>query len=51
MPSVQFDGNGFYAALDAVREERKLTWRKVAEQSGGVSASCSRGSRKGRDRM
>jgi transcriptional regulator with XRE-family HTH domain len=38
MPNVQFDGDGFYAALNAVREERKLTWRKVAEQSG-VSAS------------
>jgi transcriptional regulator with XRE-family HTH domain len=38
MPNVQFDGDGFYASLDAVREERKLTWRKVAEQSG-VSAS------------
>jgi transcriptional regulator with XRE-family HTH domain len=38
MPNVQFDGACFYATLDAVREERKLTWRKVAEQSG-VSAS------------
>lgn len=38
MPNVQFDGEGFYAALDAARSERKVTWRKVAEQSG-VSAS------------
>ncbi len=42
MPSVQFDGNGFYAALDAVREERKLTWRKVAEQSGVSASSLTR---------
>ncbi|KZY04200.1 MULTISPECIES: helix-turn-helix domain-containing protein [unclassified Sulfitobacter] len=42
MPNVQFDGNGFYAALDAVREERKLTWRKVAEQSGVSASSLTR---------
>lgn len=33
-----FDNEGFYAALDAVRQRRKKTWKKVAEESG-VSAS------------
>lgn len=42
MPSVQFDGNSFYAALDAVREERKLTWRRVAEQSKVSASSLTR---------
>jgi len=35
---VKFDTIGFFAALDRLREERGLAWRKVAEQSG-VSAS------------
>lgn len=42
MPSVQFNGDAFYAALDAVRGERKLTWRKVAEQSGVSASSLTR---------
>ncbi len=42
MPNVQFDGSSFYSALDAVREERKLTWRKVAEQSSVSASSLTR---------
>ena len=38
MPRDQFDLSGFYAALDAQRVSKKLTWKKVAEASG-VSAS------------
>jgi transcriptional regulator with XRE-family HTH domain len=34
----RFDGEAFYSALDAQRQSKKLTWRKVAEQTG-VSAS------------
>ena len=33
-----FDAEAFYGALDLSRESRKLTWKRVAEQSG-VSAS------------
>jgi transcriptional regulator with XRE-family HTH domain len=33
-----FNADGFYAALDGQRQSRKLTWKKVAEESG-VSAS------------
>jgi len=33
-----FDTEGFFAALDAVREAKKLTWKDVAADSG-VSAS------------
>jgi transcriptional regulator with XRE-family HTH domain len=38
MPKTHFDLEGFYSALDAERQSRRLTWKKVAEQSG-VSAS------------
>jgi transcriptional regulator with XRE-family HTH domain len=33
-----FDSDGFYFALDAVRQARELNWKQVAAQSG-VSAS------------
>ena len=33
-----FDGEAFYEALDAVRQARSMTWKKVAAASG-VSAS------------
>lgn len=38
MTDGPFDAAGFYAALDAVREGRKLNWKQVAAQSK-VSAS------------
>jgi transcriptional regulator with XRE-family HTH domain len=42
MPSAErarsFDAEGFFDDLDAVRESRKSSWRKVAEEAG-VSAS------------
>ena len=34
----RFDAEGFYAALDAGRQARRLTWKQVSEGSG-VSAS------------
>lgn len=33
-----FDAEGFYSALDAVRQARKLNWKQIANASG-VSAS------------
>lgn len=38
MPRVNFDAEAFYAALDAVRQRQKKTWKKVADESE-VSAS------------
>src|SRR5215468_2731528 len=38
MADTGFDGAAFYAALDAVRERRKLNWKEVAKASK-VSAS------------
>lgn len=38
MSRAEFDGAGFYRALDAVRTARRLNWKQIAEQSG-VSAS------------
>ena len=38
MTKAEFDAEGFFAALDAVRQARRLNWKQVAEQSG-VSAS------------
>lgn len=38
MSDVKFDTEGFFAALERLRAEKNLPWRKVAEQSG-VSAS------------
>ena len=34
----RFDSSGFYEALDATRQARRLNWKQVAAQSG-VSAS------------
>ena len=36
--TARFDGGAFFAALDAERQARQCTWRRVAEESG-VSAS------------
>lgn len=33
-----FDGDAFYAALDGVRQSRRLNWKQVSAESG-VSAS------------
>lgn len=33
-----FDAEGFYAALDAIRRDREVSWKKVAEKAK-VSAS------------
>ena len=36
--TARFDGGGFFAALDAERQARQLTWKQVAEECG-ISAS------------
>jgi transcriptional regulator with XRE-family HTH domain len=36
--AAHFDGQAFYAALDAHRQAKDLSWRQVADQTG-VSAS------------
>ena len=36
--SEKFDSDGFYAALNAERLSRKMTWKEVAEEAG-VNAS------------
>lgn len=38
MAKGQFDAEGFYSALDAVRQGRKKTWKQIADDSK-VSAS------------
>lgn len=38
MSTMKFDGEAFASALDAVRQARRLTWKKVAENAQ-VSAS------------
>lgn len=38
MARGDFDGDSFYAALDAQRQARGINWKKVAKESG-VSAS------------
>ena len=38
MSKGQFDVEAFYDALDEIRKNEKLTWKKVADKSG-VSAS------------
>lgn len=42
MRAEKFDGDGFFAALDAERQSRKLTWKKVAEQSKVPASTLTR---------
>lgn len=37
-----FDAMGFYQALDATRQARKMTWRQVANQSGIAASTLTR---------
>ena len=38
----QFDNEAFYAALDAQRLAKHLTWKQVAEQSGVAASTLTR---------
>jgi transcriptional regulator with XRE-family HTH domain len=42
MSTVKFDGDAFFADLDAVRLGRKITWKKVADQSGVSPSTLTR---------
>ena len=43
---IRFDGTALYAALDAQRTERGLSWADVARETG-VAASTLTGTKKG----
>jgi transcriptional regulator with XRE-family HTH domain len=38
----RFDSEGFYQALDGVRQARNLNWKQVAEESGVSASSLTR---------
>jgi transcriptional regulator with XRE-family HTH domain len=42
MTTKRFDGEGFFAALDAERLSRKATWKKVAEEAEVPASSLTR---------
>lgn len=42
MTTGKFDGEAFFAALDAERASRSLTWKKVAEQSRVPASTLTR---------
>jgi transcriptional regulator with XRE-family HTH domain len=42
MSTGKFDGDGFFAALDAERQSRGLTWKKVAEQAQVPASTLTR---------
>jgi transcriptional regulator with XRE-family HTH domain len=37
-----FDADAFYAALDAVRQSRRLNWKQVAGESGVAASTLTR---------
>jgi transcriptional regulator with XRE-family HTH domain len=38
----RFDNKGFFAALDAQRAARRMTWKQVAEESGVAASTLTR---------
>lgn len=42
MTTGKFDGQAFFAALDAERQTRGFTWKKVAEQAGVPASTLTR---------
>ena len=38
----KFDGEGFFAAIDAERQSRRLTWKKVAEEAKVPASTLTR---------
>lgn len=42
MLTGKFDGEAFFAALDAQRTARGVTWKKVAEESGVAASTLTR---------
>ncbi|MFA1624307.1 hypothetical protein ACDY96_16140 [Rhizobium mongolense] len=42
MTPKKFDGEGFFAALDAERVSRTATWKKVADEAGVPASTLTR---------
>lgn len=42
MPQDAFDNDAFYAALNATRLSRQMTWKEVAERTGVAASTLSR---------
>jgi transcriptional regulator with XRE-family HTH domain len=42
MPDEPFDSDAFYAALNAVRLSRQMTWKDVAEEAGVAASTLTR---------
>ena len=42
MSNSRFDAEGFYSALDSVRQTRRLTWKQVASQAGVAASTLTR---------
>lgn len=42
MSNQRFDSEGFYAALDSVRQTRSLTWKQVANQAEVAASTLTR---------
>ena len=42
MATEKFDGDSFFAAIDAQRAAKGLTWKKVAEQAGVPASTLTR---------
>ncbi len=42
MSNSRFDVEGFFAALDGVRQSRRRTWKKVAEEAGVAASTLTR---------
>ncbi|RUU76230.1 MAG: XRE family transcriptional regulator [Mesorhizobium sp.] len=42
MSNPRFDAEGFYSALDSVRQARRLTWKQIAAQAGVAASTLTR---------
>jgi transcriptional regulator with XRE-family HTH domain len=42
MSNSPFDIDGFYAALDGVRQARKVSWKQVAKETGIAASTLTR---------
>lgn len=42
MSNSRFDAEGFYSALDSVRQARRLTWKQIAAQAGVAASTLTR---------
>jgi transcriptional regulator with XRE-family HTH domain len=42
MPEDRFDSDAFYAALNATRLSKQMTWKEVADESGVAASTLTR---------